>query len=64
MEEFPGLKNVKVIEKHLEKNEKWLQYPENKIRIFEKNAGEWNNDFLKNISEIEKVIHELEKKLE
>ncbi|RLL45078.1 hypothetical protein D8M04_09420 [Oceanobacillus piezotolerans] len=54
------LYNVKVIEKHLEKNEKWFQQPEKKMKSFEKNAGAWNKEFLEEISNIEKVMKKLE----
>lgn len=61
---IPWLKHLQDIEKHLEKNEKWFQHPEKKMKTFEKNAGEWNSEFLKGIGSIEEMIKELEKNME
>ena len=58
------IKNLGIIEKHLEKNEKWFQQPEKNMIAFEKEMDEWNTRFLKTISEIENWIKELEKKME
>ncbi|WP_026905761.1 hypothetical protein [Paucisalibacillus globulus] len=58
------IKNLGIIEKHLEKNEKWFQQPEKKMITFEKEMGEWNTRFLKTIGEMEHWITELEKKME
>ncbi|MEN2767618.1 hypothetical protein [Ornithinibacillus xuwenensis] len=58
------LKNLGIIQKHLEKNEKWFQHPEKKMGQFEKDMDEWNNRYLKSMNEIEKWIKELEKKLD
>jgi hypothetical protein len=58
------LKNLGIIEKHLEKNEKWFQQPEKKLMAFEKDMDEWNKSFLKTITDIEGLIKELEKKME
>jgi thiamine kinase-like enzyme len=58
------IKNLQIIEKHLDRNEKWFQYPEKKMVAFEKDMDEWNTRFLKSIQEIESWVKELEKKLE
>ncbi|WP_164669446.1 hypothetical protein [Virgibacillus doumboii] len=58
------LKNLRIIEKHLAKNEKWLQYPEKKMHHFEREMDVWNKEFLSGISNVEKMIHELEKRME
>ncbi|WP_156288899.1 hypothetical protein [Oceanobacillus salinisoli] len=63
-EENPWLKNLRIIEKHLEKNEKWFQRPEEKMKSFEKDAVKWNEEFTKKISKVEAIIKELEKKME
>ncbi|RKQ32643.1 hypothetical protein [Oceanobacillus halophilus] len=56
--------NLRILEKHLEKNEKWLQRPEEKIKTFEKNAANWNRDFNKKISDLEESMKYLEKRME
>ncbi|GGA74182.1 hypothetical protein [Ornithinibacillus halotolerans] len=58
------IKNLGIIEKHLAKNEKWLNKPEEKIRTFEKEMVEWNSRFMKTINEIESWMKELEKRME
>ncbi|KKE79953.1 hypothetical protein DTX80_15755 [Bacilli bacterium] len=60
----PWIENVGILGKHLEKNEKWFQKPEEKIRTFEKNANKWNDSFLKQIKQIEAVMKRLEKEFE
>ncbi|GIO25781.1 hypothetical protein [Ornithinibacillus bavariensis] len=58
------IKNLGIIEKHLERNEKWFQQPEKKMLAFEKDMDEWNRRYLKTIGDIEYWIRELEKKME
>ncbi|WP_047985918.1 hypothetical protein [Ornithinibacillus californiensis] len=58
------IKNLGIIEKHLAKNEKWLQHPEKKMISFEKEMHEWNGRYLKTIKEIENWMRELEKRME
>ncbi|MBU5267480.1 hypothetical protein [Virgibacillus proomii] len=53
-----------VIEKHLQKNEKWMQFPEKKAVAVEKDMNKWNESFLGNIRKIEDLIKELEKRME
>ncbi|RDW18287.1 hypothetical protein CWR48_11935 [Oceanobacillus arenosus] len=61
---IPWLKHLADIEKHLEKNEKWFQHPEKKMHTFEKNATNWDKDFIEGINAIEGVMKELEKMME
>ncbi|WP_047982362.1 hypothetical protein [Ornithinibacillus contaminans] len=58
------LKNLGVIEKHLEKNEKWLKNPEKRMITFEKQIGEWNTRYLQTINEVDYWMKALEKKME
>ncbi|GAA0444898.1 MAG: hypothetical protein ACQEWU_16115 [Bacillota bacterium] len=58
------MKHFHDIEKHLGKNEKWLQFPEKKAKNIEQDMEKWNNEFLKMISNVEDIIKELEKKME
>ncbi|MFD1349445.1 hypothetical protein [Oceanobacillus caeni] len=60
----PWIENVGILGKHLEKNEKWFQRPEEEIRTFEKNANKWNDSFLKQIQQMESVMKQLEKAFE
>ncbi|MFS0672025.1 hypothetical protein [Ornithinibacillus sp. 179-J 7C1 HS] len=58
------IKNLEIIEKHLERNEKWFQNPEKKMVAFDKEMTLWNNRFMKNIQEIENWMKEFEKRME
>lgn len=60
----PWIENVGILGKHLEKNEKLFQRPEEKIKVFEKNANKWNDSFLKQINQIESAMKRLEKAFE
>ncbi|MBC5637257.1 hypothetical protein H8S33_10620 [Ornithinibacillus sp. BX22] len=57
------MKNLEIIERHLEKNEKWLQSPEKKKVLFEKEMIAWNTRFMKNITDIENWIKDFEKRM-
>ncbi|CDQ40624.1 MULTISPECIES: hypothetical protein [Virgibacillus] len=58
------MRHFHAIEKHLGKNEKWLQFPEKKVKAFEEEMDQWNSDFLSMITNVEDLIKELEKKME
>ncbi|WP_068676473.1 hypothetical protein [Oceanobacillus sp. Castelsardo] len=60
----PWIENVGILGKHLEKNEKWFQRPEEKIKVFEKNANKWNETFLKQIGQLESTMKRFEKMFE
>jgi hypothetical protein len=61
----PGwLQHIRDIEKHLEKNEKWLKQPESKFNQFNKEAEAWEKGYLAKISDVEKFAKELEKTME
>lgn len=59
MDQF--MKHLQDIEKHLDKNEKWLQYPEKKMGAFEIDFNEWNRSFLEQMGKIIEAFHGLEK---
>ncbi|MEW9674941.1 hypothetical protein ABRT01_01925 [Lentibacillus sp. L22] len=61
---IPWLRHLRDIEKHLEKNEKWFQYPERRMGEWDEQLDKWNNDFLEGIGHLESLIKELEKKME
>ncbi|AIF42792.1 hypothetical protein [Virgibacillus sp. SK37] len=68
---IPWTKHFQAIEKHLDKNEKYFRLPEKKMAewdaekaALEKEMDIWNKGFLNKISAFEKLIHELEKKME
>lgn len=54
-------KQLQIIEKHLEKNEKWFQYPEKNMMTLEQDIGEWNTKFLSNMDNIEQFMQRIEK---
>ncbi|WP_096270265.1 hypothetical protein [Paucisalibacillus globulus] len=64
MDKKKFIEELGIIEKHLEKNEKWFQQPEKKMISYEKDMNEWNKRFMKTIGEIEKWVKEFEKKME
>ncbi|NBJ70910.1 MULTISPECIES: hypothetical protein [Clostridia] len=58
------LQNMDIIDKHLQKNEKWLQYPDKKAEHLEMEIDAWNDAFLKQIVQIENVLKKIGTKLE
>ncbi|API90999.1 hypothetical protein J32TS6_28800 [Virgibacillus pantothenticus] len=58
------LQNMDIIDKHLQKNEKWLQYPDKKAEQWEMEIDAWNDAFLKQIVQIENVLKKIGSKLE
>ncbi|AVQ98677.1 hypothetical protein OBCHQ24_06505 [Oceanobacillus iheyensis] len=58
------LQHTRDVEKHLEKNEKWLKQPESKFNQFSKEAEAWEKGYLSKISDVEKFAKELEKTME
>ncbi|MFD2629676.1 hypothetical protein [Oceanobacillus kapialis] len=58
------MKHVKDIEKHLEINEKWLKTPEARFTKFNKEALDWEKEFLHNIGGLESFLKDLENKME
>ncbi|WP_236561157.1 hypothetical protein [Pontibacillus sp. HMF3514] len=62
------MKTFHDIHKHLDNKEHWFQFPEKKHEKFEKEFNSWHEDwhksFINGIGEIEKVMKELEKKIE
>ncbi|MDY0407921.1 hypothetical protein ACFFIS_08355 [Virgibacillus soli] len=57
-------RQLDIIAKHLEKNESLFQKPEEKLYEFENELASWNEEFLKSMSEVEKVMDKLIKKME
>ncbi|QKY68627.1 hypothetical protein [Lentibacillus sp. CBA3610] len=58
------IETVKVIEKHLEKNEKWFQYPEKKMNELDAEIQNWDKEFLQGMAKFEEVMVEIEKIME
>ncbi|SET15980.1 hypothetical protein SAMN05216389_106100 [Oceanobacillus limi] len=58
------IKQLDAIIKHLDKNEKWLEYPDEKIQEFEKDFDEWNSPILEDVEKLEKWLEDLDKKME
>ncbi|GAA0260745.1 hypothetical protein [Virgibacillus chiguensis] len=58
------LHNMDVIDKHLQKNENWLQYPDKKAEQWEMEIVNWNEVFLKQMAQIENALLEIGAKLE
>ncbi|RFA37085.1 hypothetical protein CAI16_03160 [Virgibacillus dokdonensis] len=58
------LHNMDIIDKHLQKNENWLQYPDKKAEQWEMEIGNWNEAFLKQMAQIENALLEIGAKLE
>ncbi|MBB6453070.1 hypothetical protein HNQ94_001518 [Salirhabdus euzebyi] len=52
------------LNRFLERNENLFQKREEKMLKVEKDMNEWNNSFLKEIGEVEKMIKEIEKRME
>ncbi|MRG87099.1 hypothetical protein [Salinibacillus xinjiangensis] len=52
------------LERFLHQNEKWFQKPEERMNMIEKEMGEWDQQFLEQIGNVEKVMKELEKRME
>lgn len=61
---IPWLRHLRDIEKHLEKNEKWFQYPERRMSELDEQLEKWNGDFLEGIGHLERLMEELEKEME
>ncbi|WP_284139394.1 MULTISPECIES: hypothetical protein [unclassified Virgibacillus] len=59
--EIPFVKQLDIIEKHLDKNEKWFQYPEGRMLDFDKMMSSWNTGFLEQMQQLEKIMKDLEK---
>ncbi|MUK90559.1 hypothetical protein GMD78_19570 [Ornithinibacillus sp. L9] len=58
------IKHIQAIDKHLDKNEKWFQYPEKRMLEFEKRMDQWNGRFMKNMNVLEDWFDKFEKKME
>ncbi|WP_042224665.1 hypothetical protein [Oceanobacillus manasiensis] len=58
------LQHVHDLEKHLDKNEKWLQLPEKRFNTFHNEAEAWEEDYLNNIRDIESFMKEMEKEMD
>ncbi|MDL4842947.1 hypothetical protein [Aquibacillus rhizosphaerae] len=50
------IKNLRIFDKHLNKNEKWLQRPEISMKEFEGEITEWNRSFINSMNELEKTM--------
>ncbi|QHS21707.1 hypothetical protein GWK91_01500 [Virgibacillus sp. MSP4-1] len=64
MKEKDLIRFLDAFERFLGRNEHWFQNPEEKMEQFEKDMNEWDQDFIKQIGGVEKIIKELEKRME
>lgn len=62
------MKPVHDVHKHLEENEKWLQFPEEKRQAFEREMtlwhDQWHPSFRKKINDLENMKKQLERELD
>lgn len=64
IEKQPLFRFLRALNDFLDQNENLLLKPEEQIKKIEKDMGEWNQQFLEQISNVEKMIKELEKRME
>ncbi|SFA82803.1 hypothetical protein SAMN04488072_102156 [Lentibacillus halodurans] len=58
------IRTLQIIDKHLGKNEKWFQYPEQKAESFNAEIESWDKEFSLRAAKFEAVMDELEKIME
>jgi hypothetical protein len=58
------IRTLQVIEKHLDKNEKWFQYPEKKMHAINASIQAWDKEFKQGIATFEKIMDEFAKIME
>ncbi|WP_245183528.1 hypothetical protein [Lentibacillus salicampi] len=58
------VRTLRIIEKHLDKNEKWFRYPEKKMQSLDTEIHAWDKEFQQGIATFENVMDEFEKIME
>ncbi|TCT22391.1 hypothetical protein EDD68_10937 [Melghiribacillus thermohalophilus] len=64
IEKHPLYRFVKALNDFLDENESLLLKPEEQIQRIEQEMGEWDQQFMEQIGSVEKMIKELERRME